>query len=146
MPKQQTNVAAWVIGMVVVGVIGIVSFIVSLLLVIFGAMRSSEPYKEALKRAKADPRVIAALGSPIQPGLLVNGNLETKNDDGVADLDFTLKGPKGKADVNVAGTKTRGRWYYTRIIVTPPSGPEIDLLSPDEPSPEGSTSTAPPAG
>lgn len=145
MPKREPSVAAWVIGMVVVGIVGITSVIASVMLVIFGAMRSSDPYKEGWKRAASDPRVIAVLGTPIKPGIWVNGQVKVENDAGEASIDFTIKGPKGKAEVYVEGTKTRGRWYYTRIMVVPLGGDTIDIIAPDEPSSEGSSSTAPPA-
>ena len=35
---------------------------------VFGMMKQSDAYKMALARAKADPRVVAALGSPIEDG------------------------------------------------------------------------------
>ena len=44
---------------------GFVFFIIA---IVFGAMKSSDAYKMALARAKADPRVVSALGSPIEDG------------------------------------------------------------------------------
>ena len=37
--------------------------------IVFGAIKSSDAYKSALVKAKADPRVVAALGSPIEDGI-----------------------------------------------------------------------------
>jgi len=42
--------------------------------IVFSAIKSTDVYKEALERAKADPAVIEALGSPIKDGFLVSGN------------------------------------------------------------------------
>src|SRR5437773_4088010 len=44
------------------------AFIGSILVIVFSAMKSTDVYKEALMRAKADPAVIEALGSPIKDG------------------------------------------------------------------------------
>ncbi|MFL6504739.1 MAG: cytochrome c oxidase assembly factor Coa1 family protein, partial [Candidatus Udaeobacter sp.] len=44
------------------------AFTGSILLIVFSAMKSTDVYKQALARAKADPAVIEALGSPIKDG------------------------------------------------------------------------------
>ena len=43
-------------------------FVSSGLVIVFSAIKSTNVYKEALARAKADPAVIEALGSPIKDG------------------------------------------------------------------------------
>ncbi len=139
-PKK-TSPWVWVgigCGVVFVGLIAFIAFIV---VVVFGAMRSSDAYKEAMQRATTDPRVVAALGSPVEASFLVSGNVQVNNNEGTAKLDIPIHGPKGSATLHVEATKTRGRWYYNQMIVTPKQGAEIDLMT----SPEGSTSTSPPA-
>jgi len=42
------------------------AFVGSILVIVFSAMKSTDVYREALARAKADPAVIEALGSPIK--------------------------------------------------------------------------------
>jgi hypothetical protein len=46
-------------------------FVSSLLVIVFSAIKSTDVCKEALDRAKADPAVIEALGSPIKDEFLV---------------------------------------------------------------------------
>src|SRR5947209_11013610 len=43
----------------------VVIFVLCIVAVVFGAMKSSEPYKYAMAHAQADARVQSALGSPI---------------------------------------------------------------------------------
>jgi hypothetical protein len=50
------------------------AFIGSILVIVFSAMKSPDVYKEALARAKADPAVIEALGSPIRDGFPASGS------------------------------------------------------------------------
>src|SRR5436309_15792968 len=50
------------------------AFVGSILVIVFSAMKSTDVFKEALTRAKADPAVIEALGSPIKDGFLISGN------------------------------------------------------------------------
>jgi hypothetical protein len=45
-----------------------VSFVASVALIVFSAMKSTDVYKDALARAKANPAVIEGLGSPITEG------------------------------------------------------------------------------
>ena len=126
-PKR-TNPWVWVgigCGVLVVGCVVFVAFIA---FVVVGAMRSSTPYKDAMQRAQTDPRVIEALGSPIEPGLFISGSINTQNQSGDADINIPVSGPKGKASIHVVGTKDSGRWTYTRMIVTPAKGEPIDLL------------------
>src|ERR1700682_6417486 len=54
--------------------------------IVFGAMKSSDAYKTALAKAKADPRVMNALGSPITDGFLVSGKTNVNGTSGDADL------------------------------------------------------------
>jgi len=51
----------------------LLAFTGSILVIVFSAMKSTDVYKEALARAKTDPAVIEALGSPIKDGFLVSG-------------------------------------------------------------------------
>ncbi|MEO8383210.1 MAG: cytochrome c oxidase assembly factor 1 family protein [Acidobacteriota bacterium] len=125
---DKTSPWVWVgIGCAVI-LAGMVAFVAFIVFVVFGSMRSSDPYKEALQRARNDPRVIAALGTPIEPGLFVSGSINTQNQSGTADLSIPISGPKQSASIHVVGTKEGGRWTYTRIVVTPKDGPVIDLL------------------
>ena len=47
------------------------AFVFGILMLVFGAMTSSEPYRHAMTQAQTDPAVTAALGTPIQAGWLV---------------------------------------------------------------------------
>lgn len=107
---------------------GAVAFVAFIVFVVFAAMRSSDPYKDAMQRAQNDPRVMAALGTPIEPGWFISGSINTENRDGNANISIPISGPKQSASIHVAGTKEGGRWTYTRMIVTPATGPTIDLL------------------
>ena len=63
------------LAVIVIGAIGIGVLVVF----VFGAIKSSDVYKEALSRAQNDPRVIAALGSPIKSGFFLSGNVNVNN-------------------------------------------------------------------
>jgi hypothetical protein len=102
------------------GIVGLISGVGKIL-------KSSEPYQTAVARAKANEKVVAALGTPIDDSFPM-GKVNTNNDTGDADLSIPLSGPKGKATVYVVGTRSGGVWTYSKMSVTiTGSGEEVDL-------------------
>ena len=95
----------------------VVAFIAAIVLIVFGAMKSSDAYKGAVAQAKAHPEVIAALGTPIEEGLFVSGKTNVKDSSGQADLTIPISGPKGNAKIYAVATKTAGRWKYSTLEV-----------------------------
>lgn len=141
-PHERKSTSPWVwvglgCGLVLLGIAGFVAFIA---FVVFAAMRSSDPYRDGLARARADTRVIEALGTPVETGWFMTGSINTNNRSGDCDISIPISGPKGSASLRVVGTREEGRWTYTRMTVTPKDRSPIDLLVP-----RGSPSTAPPA-
>lgn len=92
-------------------------------------MGSSEPVRHAITLAQANPAAVAALGTPLEPGAMINGTLQTDNSSGHADLSIPLKGPKGSARVYIKGEREADRWTYSLIeLAIDASGERIDLL------------------
>lgn len=129
------------IWMVSVGCLGMIVIVVGLLAVLIGIglkiVKSSTPYVQAVAAAKADPRVIAALGSPINEGWFFNGNVtESSNwssgagstSSGSANLKISIHGPKGEGTIHVVGTMSGGKWVFSILSVTiKATGQSIDL-------------------
>ena len=110
-------------------------FVGSILLIVFGAMKSTDVYKEALARAKADPTVIEALGSPIKDGFLISGNTNVNGASGESNLAIPISGPKGKGTIYVAANKSLGQWNYSGLVVeVGQTHQRIDLLQKSAPS------------
>jgi hypothetical protein len=104
------------------------AFIAFLVFVVAGVLKQSDPYKNAVARAKADSRVTSALGTPISEGWFVSGSVHTNLGSGDANLTIHISGPKGKGTVTVVGTKSGGRWSYSELAVKiDSSGETIDL-------------------
>ncbi|MEA2238304.1 MAG: hypothetical protein QOC81_3028 [Thermoanaerobaculia bacterium] len=118
-------------------------FAVVIVVVVFGAMKKSDVYQEALRRAQADPAVISALGTPIEAGLMVTGSVNVDSSGGHATLDFPISGPKGKATVHAVATKSGAGWEYSALTVKPDNGSLIDLtpVKPPTTTSEPSTTT-----
>jgi hypothetical protein len=79
--------------------------------------------------AKTDPYVQEALGSPIEEGLLVMGNINVSGSSGHADLAIPVSGPQGSGTVYVVASKSAGRWTMLTLVVDIKATNErIDLL------------------
>src|ERR1700757_4793773 len=99
------------------------------MLIVFSAVKSTDPYKDALARAKAHPAVIEALGSPITEGFLVSGNTNVNGASGDANLSIPITGPKGKGTIYVAAKKSVGQWNYSGLVLEiAKTHQRIDLL------------------
>jgi len=102
---------------------------------VFGVLKSSDPYKMTLERVQNDPKVIEALGEPIEAGWMVSGEVihQMGPAAGSARLDFDVTGPKGKAHVHsearCAYDVRRGQpeWGLTKVEVTTPDNQRIVL-------------------
>jgi hypothetical protein len=122
----------------------LVGFAAVIVVVVFGAMKRSDVYREALSRVQNDPAVTAALGTPIEAGLYVTGKINIDGTGGHATIDFPISGPKGKATVHAVATKSGAGWDYSELTVTPANGPVINLQTAQTPpatSSEQATST-----
>ena len=104
-------------------------FVCSIFLIVFSAMKSTDVYKDALARAKANPAVIESLGLPIKDGLFISGSTNVNGASGEADLSIPISGPKGKATIYVKAEKSLGRWNYSDLVVEiQKTGERIELL------------------
>jgi hypothetical protein len=98
-------------------VAGAVVFVASIVLFVFGFVRSSDVYKHALERASSHPAVIEALGEPVEPGWYVAGSIAVQGSSGTADISIPIGGPRGKATVFAVAKKSAGRWEYEVLEV-----------------------------
>lgn len=106
-----------------------VAFVFSIVLLVFGTIKSTDVYKGALVRAKANPEVIETLGTPIKDRLFVSGNTNVNGATGVSNLSIPISGPNGKATIYVKAEKSLGRWTYSELVVEiQKTGERIDLL------------------
>jgi hypothetical protein len=107
----------------------------SIIVMVFGVMKSTDVYKEALARAETDPAVIEALGSPIKDGVLVSGNSSVNGASGESNLAIPISGPNGKGTIYVSAIKSLGRWNYSGLVVeVGQTHKRIDLLQRSAPS------------
>lgn len=117
-----------------------------------GAMSHSDVIDLAIERAEADPRVIEALGTPLERGFMVQGSIQIQNDRGSADVVVPVTGPKGEGELWAVGTREQGEWRLDRLELEvtasgeiipietgglPPAEAEPPLEAPDPEAPPG---------
>lgn len=113
-----------------------------LLSFVFGMMKSSDVYAQALTRAKANPAVIEALGTPIKDGYFTSGSIEETGPSGSAELSIPISGPKGSATIYLEARKSTGQWNFGKLQVElDASKQRIDLLTGGEATPTPPSST-----
>lgn len=82
---------------------------------------------EAVEELTTNPRVADAVGEPVSCGRSIRG---TANEtDGIAQLEFDVTGPKGKAVAVVEGKKTRGEWGVTHLKLEQADGASLALTA-----------------
>ena len=131
-PRQKSGsgcLKALAIGCSVIILLGAAATI-ALFVFVFSVIKRTDVYREAYHRASTNPRVIAALGAPIEKGWWVFGSVHIENDSGNADFNFPISGPKAKARVHVAASFNGNSWTYSELVVKPDNGGDIDILRP----------------
>lgn len=106
------------------------AFIAGIFFLVFGMMKASGVYEEALARATADPAVVEALGDPIEDGLFVSGNIDISNSSGDANLAIPLSGPRASGTLYAEAVRSQGEWEFTGLVLKldDPPGGRIELL------------------
>jgi hypothetical protein len=101
---------------------------IAVVVLVFSVIKRSDVYREAYTRSSNDPRVVAALGTPIEKGWWVIGKVSVDTNGGNANIDFPISGPKGSARVHASATRDTEAWRYSTLVVRPAAGGEIDVL------------------
>lgn len=105
------------------------AFITLFITIVFGIVKSSDVYKDALATAQSHPAVVKALGSPIEAGIFVMGSINVSGPSGKANLAIPISGPNGKGTIYARASKVAGRWTFSQLVVEIKENKErIDLM------------------
>ncbi len=120
----------WLVPLGCLGLIVLcVTFVGGILLIVSGAIKSSDVYQQALQKATSSSAVIEALGEPITPGWMPQGSINVSGPTGSADLSIPISGPKNSGTLYVVAAKAAGDWQFTRLEVAVNGQPDrINLL------------------
>ena len=103
-------------------------FVVAVCSLTFGIMKKSGAYQQAVAAARADSDVVATLGTPIEEGFFVMGEIQLTLDGGYANLSIPISGPNGAATIYAEAEKSRGQWsFHTLEVMVEDTGEWIHL-------------------
>jgi len=97
--------------------LGGIGFYAAIVFLGFTVVKSSDVFKEAVSKAKANSSVVEALGPSIEEGLFVSGNISASNRSGHADMEIPVSGQNGKATIFVEATKSAVKWTFSTLTV-----------------------------
>lgn len=100
---------------------------------VFGTLRSSEPYQTAMETLRATPEALELLGEPLTEGWFVSGQVNWSGAGGHADLAIPLTGAKAAATLYVVAHREAGEWHYERMELVAEDGSwRFDLLTDED--------------
>jgi hypothetical protein len=76
----------------------------------FAAFKKADAYQASLAFLRNDSRVTAALGEPIENGLLPQGTIKRTGAFGTAELVYDLSGPRARGSAQVMSHRDGSRW------------------------------------
>ena len=103
-------------------------FVGGILVFVASMIKSSDAYQVAMQKAEESPEVAEAIGTPIDAGFFITGNIRTSGPTGEANLSVPLSGPKGDGTLFVVAEKSAGQWTYSTLAFEAPEGGRVDLL------------------
>ncbi len=115
LPPQRdwfTRNLLWFVPTGCVGLLAIGALVALGISSLVAKIKSSDPYKDGVMRAKMSQQVISALGNPVRESSSVNGGVYVKGGDGWASLNVPLSGPKGRGRLYIGGLRSHGVWDY----------------------------------
>jgi hypothetical protein len=108
----------WFVPVACVGFLALfAAFVMLMITIVFGMIKSSDVYKDALATARNNPAVVKSLGSPIKAGIFVMGSINVSGRSGQADLSIPISGPKGKGTIYARASKSADRWTFSQLAV-----------------------------
>jgi hypothetical protein len=103
---------------------------------VFGSLRSSEPYQTAMETLRETPEAMELLGEPLKEGWFVSGQVNWSGSGGHADLAIPLTGARASATLFVVAHREAGEWHYERMELVAEDGSwRLDLLAEEENQP-----------
>jgi hypothetical protein len=130
----QRHLGVTIVGGCAVLLAAALTFTLILFTFIFGMMRNSAAVKMALRQAQSNAVVAERLGTPLETGWFMSGNINVTGPSGHAEMEIPVSGPKGKGTIYLVADKNAGLWSFSTLQVAFADGePRVDLLLPATP-------------
>ncbi len=99
-------------------IIVIIALAATMVTKVTGLFKDSVPYTVGMETLLKNELVVEKLGEPIEPNGMFKGNIHYSNDEGSADIQVPVKGPKGEATLLVIAEMKDDVWTYQTMEVT----------------------------
>jgi len=83
----------------------------------YGHLKATADYREAVARARTNPAVTRALGTPITEGRPIAARGGTRHSADSMFMDIPISGPKGTANIIFAASKSTGHQTNEHLMV-----------------------------
>jgi Cytochrome oxidase complex assembly protein 1 len=93
------------------------AFVAVIFNVVNASFRHSTVYQQALVRAGQSPEVARLVGEPLEPGRVLQGQLNVSGSTGSANMRIPITGPHGKATIVLDARKVGGTWAFRTLEV-----------------------------
>lgn len=94
--------------------------------------QNSEIFQATLNQAQISPCVANALGVPLAAGWTTTGGMEESADNGSANLNIPVRGPKADGKLEMIAEKREGKWTITSLVFV--HGANRVQVAPPDPS------------
>ena len=98
---------------------------------IVSLMKSNPAFADSLAMVQENPRAQQLLGTPIEAGWFVSGEVNVTPASGTAELSYPVSGPKGSGTVYVSARKIAGEWVITSLYLVMEKTGEKIIITPD---------------
>lgn len=96
----------------------IVLFAIPLYFAVNAELRESGAYKLTMYTAQTSPCITSTFGSPLEAGRIFEGSIEESSNEGSANIEIPIKGPRGKGNLDVLAKKANGNWSIESLVFT----------------------------
>jgi hypothetical protein len=110
---------AWKLLLVVIGFVALsmLSCCGGVGYMVWQLFRSKAVYELSVSRAESDPRVVEAMGEPIEAGWFMQGSINIEDGRGHASLRIPMNGSKHRGDILSQAVRRDGRWRLRYLAV-----------------------------
>jgi hypothetical protein len=120
--QQKANVrlfGAIGIGIICLGCLGFLALFAAIFAVVEIPLKNNPGMQQGMKIIENDPAVIAIFGSPVKPGIIVMGRINTTMyGSGMGSLWTTISGPKNQGEANLSISKSEGgNWQLNSMDI-----------------------------
>jgi hypothetical protein len=129
-PKSKTGLIFGCVGCGCLTVIvGVAAAVVFGLLGLRKLATESDVYKDSLTAIEANPAAMAAVGTPLEPGWMIQANFSFDNGNETVDMTIPVTGPKGAGTIRAVASKSAGspQWEYSTWQLDVEGGDSIPL-------------------